>query len=184
MNKMVLEQKAEDELRRDLLPGEQVAVGSIVTSDPSRWGAAVLAAVSLALVVVGLLTLLGPLSGGPFMAVAPFALGLGVFLPRPMYVAVTDRRLICSRMSRFRRRPGRLAVALPLADLRILNYRRSKSGASIRCEIPGGKPVTLHWSRARRADFARVELALARSGAFATLDPPYPLEGSANVAAR
>jgi hypothetical protein len=185
MNKVVLEQKAEDELRRDLLPGEQVAVGSIVTSDPSRWGAAVLAAVSLALVVVGLLSWFGPLSGGPFVAAVLPALGLGVqFLPRPMYVAVTDRRLICRRVSRFRGRPRRPAAAVALADLRILNYRRGKFGASIRCEIPEGKPITLHWGRARRANFAQFEMALARSGAFAKLDPPYPPEGCAKMASR
>jgi hypothetical protein len=103
------------------------------------------------------------------------ALGLGVqFLPRPMYVVVTDRRLICSRVSRFRRRPRGSVIAVPLPDLRIVEHRHGKFGASIRCEIPGRKPIVLHWSRARRADFARVEMILAHSGAFAKLDPPYP----------
>jgi hypothetical protein len=168
-----------DGLRRDLLAGEQVAVGSKVTSDPSRWCAAVLGAFSLALAAVGLLTLFGPLSPSPFMATGLLVLGLGVpFLPRPMYVVVTNQRLICSQMSRFRGRPMRPAVAVPLADLQILNYRHSKFGASIRCEIRGGKPVVLHWGRARRADFGRVEMVLTRSGAFAKSDPPYPTQAA------
>jgi hypothetical protein len=168
-----------DELRRDLLPGEQIVVGSMVTSDASRWSAAVVGAFSLGLVAIGLLTLLGPVSPGPLMAAALPAVGLGFrFLPRPMYVVVTNQRLICNRMSRFRGRPRRPSVAVPLADLRILNYRHGKFGASIRYEIRHGKPVVVHWSRARRADFARVEMVLACSGAFAKSDPPYPADGS------
>ena len=42
-----------------LLPPEQVEVSSMVTSGPSRWSAAVLGALSLALVAIALLTLLG-----------------------------------------------------------------------------------------------------------------------------
>ena len=168
-----------DELRRDLLPGEQVAVSSMVTSDPSPWSAAVLGAVSLVLVTVGLLSLLGPLSASPVMAAGLPALGLGVqFLPRPAYLVVTDHQLICSRMSRFRGRLRRPVVAVPLADLQIVNYRQGKFGASIRCEIPGGKPIRLRWGRAGRADSAQVEMVLARSGAFAKSDPPYPAQGS------
>ncbi len=69
-------------------------------------------------------------------------------------------------------------MAVPLADLRVLNYRHGKFGASIRCEIPGGKPIGLHWGRAGRADSIQVEMVLARSGAFAKSDPPYPEQGS------
>jgi hypothetical protein len=95
-------------------------------------------------------------------------------LPRPMYLVVTDRRLICSRLSRFRGTPGRRAFAVPLADLRILSYRSGKYGASLRCGIPGRKPILLHWGWAGRKDFTEVEKVLARSGAFAKLDPSYP----------
>lgn len=112
------------------------------------------------------------------MATGLLVLGLGLqFLPRPMYVVVTNQRLICGRMSRFRRRPRRPAVEVPLADLRILNYRHGKFGASIRSEIPGGNSIVLHWGRARLADFGRVEMVLTRSGAFAKSDPPYPTQG-------
>jgi hypothetical protein len=114
-------------------------------------------------------------SATPVVAVALPVLGLGIqVLPRPMYVAVSDQRLICSRMSRLRGTPRRPVFAALLADLRILSYRSGKFGASLRCDMPGRKPLLLHWSRAQRKDFAEVDTALARSGAFATFDPPYP----------
>jgi hypothetical protein len=36
----------------------------------------------------------------------------------------------------------------------------NRFGASIRCEIPGGKPIRLRWARAGRADSTRVEMVL------------------------
>jgi hypothetical protein len=184
VNKVVLRQQAEDGLRQDLQPGERIAAGSAVTSDPSRWGAAVLLVVSLALIAASLASLLGPLPASPVVALALPVLGLGVqFLPRPMYLVVTDRRLIGCRVSRLRGTPGRRAFAVPLADLRILSYRSGEYGASLRCEIPGRKPILLHWGRAGRKDFAEVEKVLARSGAFAKLDPPYPWAENFSTAA-
>ena len=145
-----------------------------VTSDPSRWGVGVVLVVALALIAAGLLSLLGPLPASPVVGLVAPVLGLGVlFLPRPMYLVVTDRRLICSRVSRFRGTPGRRAFAVPLADAD-LSYRSGKYGASLRCEIPGRKPILLHWGWAGRKDFTEVENVLARSGAFAKLDPSYP----------
>jgi hypothetical protein len=169
-------ERALDELRRDLLPGEQVVAGSTVTSEPSRWGAAVLSVVSLAFAATGLLMVFGPLSPSPFMAAGLPLLGLGIqFLPRPMYVAVTNQRLLCSRMPRFHGRPRRPVVAVPLAELRIPSYRFGRFSASIRIAVPGRKPITLHWARARRTEFTQVEAALVRAGAFARSDPPYPV---------
>jgi hypothetical protein len=131
VNKVALRQQAADRLRHDLQQGERIAVGSAVTSDPSRWGAGVVLVVALALIAAGLLSLLGPLPASPVIGLALPVLGLGVqFLPRPVYLVVTDRRLICSRVSRLRGTPGRRAFAVPLADLRILSYRSSKYGAS------------------------------------------------------
>jgi hypothetical protein len=175
VNRVALKRQAEEALRRDLEPGERIAAGSAVTSNPSRWGAAALLVAALALTAAGLASLLGPLSAGPVIALALPVLGLGIqLLPLPMYVAVTDRRLICCQLSRLRVTPGRPAFAVPLADLRIVNYRSGKYGTSIRCEIPGRKPLLLRVGRAGRKDFAEVDMVLARSGAFAKLDPPYP----------
>ena len=175
MNRALLKRRAAEALRHDLQPGERIVADSAVTSDPSRWAAAVLLTVAVALTAAGLVSLLSPPAAGPVFAIGLPVLGLGIqFLPRPMYVAVTDRRLICIRVSRLRSTPRRGAFAMPLADIRILNSRSSNHGASIQCEIPGGKPILLHVGRAGRKEFAEVETVLARSGAFAKLEPPYP----------
>jgi hypothetical protein len=175
VNRVALRRRAEEALRDGLQPGERIAAGAAVTSDPSRWGAAALLVAALTVTAAGLASLLGPLPAGPVSALALPVLGLGIqFLPRPMYIAVTDRQLICCRLSRLRTTPGRQAFAGPLADLRIASYRSGKYGTSIRCEIPGRKPILLQVGRAGRKDFAEVDMVLALSGAFAKLDPPYP----------
>jgi len=175
VNRVTLKRRAEEALRDGLRPGEGIVAGSAVTSDPSRWGTAALVVAALAVTAGGLASLLGPLPAGPLSALAVPVLFLGIqFLPRPMYIAVTDRQLICCRLSRLRNTPGRPMLVLPLADLRIVTYRSGRYGTSVRCEIPGRKPILLHASPAGRKDFAEVEMVLARSGAFAKLEPRYP----------
>ena len=182
MNRAVLQRRAAEALRHDLQPGECVAAGSVVKSDPSAWGLAVLLTLAVALTAAGLISLLDRLPTDPVIAMLVPVLGLAIqFLPRPMYVMVTNRRLICIQMSRLRSTPRRPAFAAPFADVRILNYRSGNYGTSIRCQVPGRKPVLLHVGRARRKDFAEVVKVLARSGAFAKLDPPYPSAQIARV---
>jgi hypothetical protein len=183
MRRAVLQRQAAEALRHDLEPGEHVAAGSAVIGDAPRWAVAAMLTLALTLTVAGLESLLGPWQAGPGIAIGVPLLGLGTqFLPRPMYVVVTNRRLICIRMSRLRNTPRRPAFAAPLADLRILNYRSGNYGASIRCQIPGRKPIRLQVGRAGRKDFAEVEMVLARSGAFAQFDPPYPAAGNLSTA--
>ena len=123
---------------------------------------------------LGLVSLFGPLptpAGGFAAPLLPLVI---LFLPRPMVVVVTGQRLICLRLSRFRRAPRQLAFAVPLAEVRIVKYRPGKYASSIQCEIPGRSRTRLKVGRAGRKDFAKVEEALTRSGAFAKLDPPWP----------
>lgn len=174
MGGTAVSRQAEEVVRRELQPGEYVASSAEVMSDPSRWAVAAFLVLAIALVTVGLVSLFGPLPGSPAGGfVVPLSLGV-VFLPRPMFVVVTSQRLICLRLSRFRRAPRQLAFAVPLAEVRIVKYRPGKYASSIECEIPGRKCVRLNVGRAGRNDFAKVEQALARSGAFAKLDPPWP----------
>jgi hypothetical protein len=178
VDRLALKWRAEEALRDGLQPGERIAAGSAVTSDPSRWGAAALLAAAVAVTAAALASLLGPLPAGPACVLAVPVLGLGIqFLPRPMYIAVTGRQLIGCRLSRLRTTPRRPAFAAPLAELRIVNYRSGRYGTSFRCEMPGRKPMLLHVGRSGRKDFAEVDMVLARSGAFAKLDPPYPCAG-------
>jgi hypothetical protein len=167
--------QAEEVVRRELQPGEYVVSSAEVTSDPSRWAVAAFLALAIAVVAVGLVSLFGPLPGSPDGGFGGILVPLGIlFLPRPMFVVVTSERLICLRLSRFRRAPRQLAFAVPLAEVRIVKYRPGKYASSIQCEVPGRKRIRLNAGRAGRNDFAKVEQALARSGAFAKLDPPWP----------
>ena len=182
MNRVARKRQAEEALGRELQPGERIAAGSLVTCRLSRWGLAALLGVSLVQVAAGLESLIGPLQAGPVAALASLSsLGLGVwFLCRPMYAAVTDRRLICCRLSRLRGTPRRPALTVPLGDLRIVNYRSGKYGTWIWCEFPGRRPVLLH---SGREELAGVDRALAHAGAYAKLDPPYPPAGNLPTAA-
>jgi hypothetical protein len=185
VNRMARNWQAEEALRRELQPGERIAAGSLVASGLSGKGFAALLAVCLVEVVAGLEGLVGPVQAGPVTALASLAsltsVGLGVwFLWRPMYAVVTDRRLICCRLSRLRGTPRRPALTVPLADLRIVSYRSGKYATSVWCELPGRRPVRLS---AGREEFAGMDTVLARAGAYAKLDPPYPPAGNLPKAA-
>jgi hypothetical protein len=182
VNRMARKRQAEEALGRDLQPGERITARSLVTSGLSRRDSAALAAVWVVLAAAGIEGLLGPLQAGPVTALASLAsLGLGFwFLWHPMYAAVTDRRLICCPLSRLRGTARRPALTVPLADLRIVSYLSGKYATSVLCQFPGRRPLVLH---AGREEFAGVDTALARAGAFAKLDPPYPLAGNLPEAA-
>jgi hypothetical protein len=175
VGRSAVSRQAEEVLRRELQPGEYVASSAAVMSDPSRWAVAAFLALAIALIAAGLVILFGPLPGPPAVGFAAPLLYLGIlFLPRPMFVVVTSRRLICLRLSRFRRAPRQLAFAVPLAEVRVAKYRSGKYASSIQCEIPGHNCIWLSVGGAGRKDFVKVEEALSRSGAFAKLDPPWP----------
>jgi len=132
-------------------------------------------ALAIAAVAVGLVSLFGPMPGPPAVDIPSPLLVVGVLLfRRPMFVVVTSERLICLRLSQFRRAPRQLAFAAPLAEVRIVKYRLGRRASSIQCEIPGRKRIRLYTDRAGRKDFDQVLEALTRAGAFAELDPPWP----------
>ena len=179
MKSLAVRRRAEDALSSKLQPGELIGAGVAVTSGPSRWGIAVLLAAASALFAAGLADLLAlhpsPLLDGPVIGLALPVLGLcSYFLARPRYMVVTTQRLVCLRLSRLRGRPGRLVFAVPLADLRLTNYRAGAYRSVIQCEIPGPRRIRLRVGRSGRQDFAKVTGLLARSGALSRLDPPYP----------
>jgi hypothetical protein len=168
-------------LQAELEPGEHIVADMAATSDPSLWYLALLP-VALAMVAAGLADLFGsqpvPRADRALSALAALILGLAIqFAGRPVYVAVTDRRLVCRRMSRVRRGPEHAIFEVSLADLRVASYRFGKYQSFIRCQGPGHQRIRLAVSRAGRGDFANFNVMLARSGAFASLDPPYPAVG-------
>jgi hypothetical protein len=166
-------------VRRELRPGEQVAGGAAMTAQPPRWVTAAVLALAAALAAVSLAGLAGqhpgPLASGPANGLAAVLLLLGLqLLPRRVFVAVTGQRLICLRLSRLRRAPRQLAFAVPLAEARVVKYRPGRLVSFLMCEIPGHGRIRLEAGPGAREDFAAVAEALARSGAFAKLDPPWP----------
>ena len=168
--------QAGEALRRELQAGEYVAGGAVMTSDPPRWAVAAFLAAAVALMAAGLAGLSGA-GHGPVAAglAAACLVGAGIeFLPPPVLVAVTSQRLLCWRLPRLRRTPRLLVFAVPLAELRIAKYRPGRYASSIQCEMPGGRRIRLQARRAGRKDFAKLEEVLARTGAFAKLDPPWP----------
>jgi hypothetical protein len=175
VGRTAVSRQAEEVLRHELQTGEHVASSAEVTSDPSRWAVAAFLALAIAVTAVGLVSLFGPLPGPSAGGIPAPLLVVGIlFLRRPMFVVVTNKRLICLRLSRFRRAPRQLAFAVPLAEVRIVKYRPGKYASSIQCEIPGHKRTRLNVGRAGRKDLDKVEEALSRAGAFAKLEPPWP----------
>jgi hypothetical protein len=167
--------RAGQALGRELRPGEQVAASAGMMSDPSRWAVAVFLVPVLVLLAAGLASFTGAGYGPVAAGLGLCLLGLGIeFLPRPMVVAVTSQRLLCWRLSRLRRTPRRLVLAVPLAELRSVRYRPGRYASSLQCEVPDGKRIRLSARRAGRKDFAKVAEVLARSGALAQLDQPWP----------
>lgn len=166
-------------LTRELQPGERARGSAAVTFSPAPWGVLVLLVIALVLVAAGLTDVLGPwqdpMSASPAAGLAAPLLGLGWwFLARPGFVVATDRRLIFLKPAGFRRSGSRLAFAVPLADVRVERCWLASHRSSIACEIPGRRRIRLYADRRNRDDFGPVAAALAQSGAFTTLDPPYP----------
>jgi hypothetical protein len=174
-----IRQQAEDAVRRELEPGERILAGAAVASGPSRWNGAWVIAVSLALVAEALVGLFGPapslLSGGLVAVIAVGLPLLAMYLAcRPMYIAVSDTRLIGLRLSRHAGTPRRVAFDGMLGEVRITNQRYGRYGGSVRCEIRGQKKTRLNVERSCYPEFAGVTAELRRCGALTEWDrPPY-----------
>ena len=183
VRRTAIKRQAEDAIRPMLQPGEQTRAGAAVACGPTRWGSVWVAAVAIALVAEGLTGIFGPQSN-LVSGSLPAAVGVGFPLlaigmaSRPIYIAVSDQRLIGLRLSRFSGEPGRLAFAAPLADVRITGHRSRRSESSVRCEIRGRKRTRLIVERSWYRDFSEVTTALRHSGAMMECDPPYPSSAS------
>ena len=166
-----IKRQAEEAIQPKLHPGERIRAGAAVARGPSRPGGAWGLAVAVALVAEGLLGVFGPqptlLASGMLAAVAAvLPLLAAVFTCRPMYIAVSDMRLIGVRMSRLGGAPGRLAFAAWLPDVHVTHHRSGKSGSSVRCQIRGQRRTRLNVERSWYPDFAEVTTQLQHYGAM------------------
>ena len=183
MRRTAIKRQAEEAIQPRLHPGERIHAGAAVARGVP--GGAWVLAVAVALIAEGLLGILGPqptlLSSGMLAAVAAGLPLLAVmFAGRPMYIAVSDMRLIGVRMSRLGGAPGRLAFAAWLADVHVTPHRSGRSGSSVRCHIRGQRRTRLNVERSWYPDFAEVTTQLRRCGAMAEWDgPPHSSTASA-----
>ena len=151
-----VKQQAGPWLYRVMMPGERIVAGVRAEAAPFqlpvlaiRLAALVLALAWTVLATIHLIGLLssqqapGPSPFIPFLALpAALATQLSTWLPRPVFIAVTDRQVICYRLSYFDQQPSRFLFAVPLAGARITRYRQGRWFASLRCEAPEGGKVS------------------------------------------
>jgi hypothetical protein len=113
-------------------------------------------------------------------ALAPVVVSLvQVFLSRPVFVAVTQRQLICYRLSRITGRPVRLLFSAPLAAVRVTPGHRipvwTGCWRSIRYEGPGAEgrnlQLTVGWGQRRQLDEVLAAMC-ARGASVAGLPSP------------
>ena len=179
VRRMAIKRQAEDAIQPMLQPGERILAGSAVACGPSQSSGAWVSAVALALVTEVLVGIFGP---QPSLLSASLLAAIGVGFPilavyfawRPMFVAVSDQRLIGLRLSRLGGAPGRAAFAAPLHDVRITGHRSGRSRSSVQCEIRGRKRTRLNVERPWYPDFADVTMKLRHFGAVNEWGlPPY-----------
>jgi hypothetical protein len=177
VRRTAIKRQAEEAIRPRLHPGERIRAGAAVARGPYRPGGAWVLTAAVALIAEGLLGIFGPqptlLSSGMLAAVAAgLPLLAAVFACRPMYIAVSDMRLIGVRMSRLGGAPGRLAFAAWLADVHVTHHRSGRSGSSVRCQIRGQRRTRLNVERSWCQDFAEVTTQLRDCGALTDWDAP------------
>lgn len=146
-------------------PGEQVIAGTWAMAGPGPWldmfGVVPFIAFEVARITAGA----GPGAWSFVPSLVPLAL---LVWRRPMFVAVTERQLICYRLSRMTSEPVRLLFCAPLLAVRVTSLGRSAPrSASIRYDGPGaeGRSLRLNVTGRWRQDLDEVLTALHARGA-------------------
>lgn len=86
-----------------------------------------------------------------------------VLAQRPRFIAVSGRRLIFARLTRFRQRPVRI-IAVPLSAAEIHSYRGDRYTTSVTLKLPEHRRVRLHAYRRRQADLEQVLMRARAAG--------------------
>ena len=151
-------------LYRVMEPGDRILAGTWAVAGPAPWLDMLIAVPALAFVLTGITTgaTVGPV--GELVNLAPLVL---LFWRRPVFVAVTQRQLICYRLSRMNNAPVRLLFCAPLLSTRVTYLGRSwPRWRSIRYDGPGaeGRSLRLNVSGRWRQDLDEVLAALQAQG--------------------
>jgi hypothetical protein len=145
-------------------PGEQIIAGTWAVTGPTPW-LEMLSAVPYALVlaVAGITTSANLV---PFWELVNLASLLLLFMRRPVFVAVTQRQLICYRLSRMNNAPVRLLFCAPLPSTRVTTSASAPRWRSIRYDGPGaeGRSLRLNVAGRWRQDLDEVLAALQAQG--------------------
>jgi hypothetical protein len=146
-------------------PGDQIVAGTWAAAGIGPWLDVVAAMLVVAFALVGV-----KLGDGPTWATFGVILLplLRVGTRRPVFVAVTQRQLICYRLSRVTNSPGRLLFCAALPAVRVTSLRRTVPGwRSIRYDGPGAgeRGLRLNVPGSWRQDLDEVLPALNALGA-------------------
>ncbi len=162
-------------LYRVMEPGDQIVAGTWALAGPAPAWDALGALPAIAASVIGILVLSGDLSGPWSGSGVGIALGtISFFLyplqlrRRPVFIAVTQRQLICYRLSMMGNDPTRLLFCTPLTAVRVTRTGRGAfRWRAVRYSGPGaeGRSLRLNVRGRWREDLDEVLGALQMGGA-------------------
>ncbi|HYU14927.1 MAG TPA: hypothetical protein VEL05_02600 [Candidatus Acidoferrum sp.] len=135
----------------ELEPEERVFARSQATLGPSPWGFLWLAVpLSIALNLARYSGATGLVAYGPWVNGLLYGIALAVwmlFVQRPGFVVLTDRRLLFVRASVLGRVPLRLVLAVPRADYRITDQGEGWTAAFVILRDRRGKRLRLNFPK-------------------------------------
>jgi hypothetical protein len=166
-------------LRAVLEPGDQIVAETWAITGPGPWLDVAGAVIVMALEFAGFKFGAGAFWGSLTLVCAPLALQL---MRRSVFVAVTERELICYRLSRMTNDPDRLWFRAPLLTVRVTSLEPVvfSRWRSIRYDGPGadGRGLRLNVYGRWRRDLDDVLAVLHTQGAsMAGLPPASQLVG-------
>lgn len=151
-------------LYRVMEPGDQIIAGTWAQTGPALW-LEMLGGIPFVLMVAGITTSATFQPFAPlFSVVLPLVL---VFVRKPVFVAVTQRQLICYRLGRMDNAPGRLLFCAPVSATRVTYLGSSgPRWKAIRYEGPGaeGRSLRLNVGGRWRQDLDEVLAVLPAHG--------------------
>jgi hypothetical protein len=156
-------------------PGDQIIAGTFASAGLGPWLDMAGFATSTVLLAVGFPGTAPGTSPEFLWYLAPNLLPLVmVFMRKPVFVAVTQRQLICYRLSRMDNEPARPLFCAPLLAVRVTSLGRSMPGwRSVRYDGPGaeGRSLRLNVHGRWRRDLDEVLAALQAQGASVAPEP-------------
>jgi hypothetical protein len=178
----ILKRRLGPALYQVMEPGDHIVAGTLAMTGPSPAWELFLALpvlIGTTAAAEGLFSSFSPPQLlGPVFVFVPFLLALPLQLSRKqVFVAVTQRQLICYGMSKLGNEPSRLLFSTPLASVRMTRLGgRMPNWRAVRYSGPGadGSGLRLNVSNRWRRDLNELLAALQAGGAAVDGMPPGP----------